>query len=339
MNLPRIAKTSPSRRRNYDVVGLDFGASGIKAVRLQRSADGTVTVVAADVLPPLRPTAQPPSPLVLPKPLHARASALCLSTREAIAKLLIVPVSNDKLETATVIEYCGHAEPERFRFAYRLLESESRNESCVLAAGLPEEHVTWLRQTAAMAPGMRSLEVAGLAALGVYAAHPLKAAAGDGCSLVVDFGLETVTLGIFCHGRPTVVRQFGVGASTVLKHVIRDLGVDEETARGVLEDGSVDVRTSVHSALDPFLRQAMIAIDFAERRHNNRLQQVYVCGGFGANADCREELRAAVGLAPEQLHPWGSLKIAPDALPARLAHQELRFAAATGAALMVLENT
>jgi len=262
-----------------------------------------------------------------------------VTSRDASAKLLQLPGDADPASTAACADLLGLDGADRFRFAQRLLESESRSEHHVLAVALPEADIAWAKGLVSHSgAALCSLEVSGLAALSAFVAGP-GLEHRDGCVMAVDFGAACTAFGIFHRGRPVVVRLFPVGVNTVLRQIMEDLGVDEPTGLSILEDGTVNARSSVRKALEGFLRQATIAIDFAERRHNNRLQKVYASGGFVGSADWRAEMRGALGLAPEAWSPWQGLRVLPDAVPDRLARMEGRFAAAVGAAYAVLERT
>jgi Tfp pilus assembly PilM family ATPase len=73
-----------------------------------------------------------------------------------------------------------------------------------------------------------------------------------------------------------------------------------------------------------------------ERRENCHIRKLFVSGGVTGARDWQNEIRSAVGVAPETWNPFAGLQMAADALPQRLAGTESRFVAATGAALAAL---
>jgi Tfp pilus assembly PilM family ATPase len=91
--------------------------------------------------------------------------------------------------------------------------------------------------------------------------------------------------------------------------------------------------------MDPFLRQMSISKDFVERREDCRVLKVYVSGGTSLSRYWVDEIKSAAGTEVERWNPFASLRLAPDALPASLAGQETRFAAALGGCLRILEPT
>ncbi|MDD5705642.1 MAG: hypothetical protein PHR35_06935 [Kiritimatiellae bacterium] len=336
--MPALLETMRPRVR--DVVGLDLGSSGMKAVRLRCDRSGRVTVLAADVLPPLRPPATedaPVEPLHLPKPLQARAAAFCFTSTQAVCKLLTIPGGPEKVAETVFSALLGLPRQSTFRCFHKVLDGESRAEALVLAVGVPESEASWLAALLAKGgPAPCAAELAGLAAMTAYRAGP-GAEAAPRCDLVLDAGAAMTTLAVFFKGRPLVVRQFPQGATAVVNQVMHDLHVDEPTARDILDVGSIDARSSVHTVYESFLRQLAIAIDFAERRSGQRLQKIFLTGGLAANRDWREELKAVTGVAPETWKIWENMSVASGAVTERASRPGVCFAAATGAALATLE--
>jgi Tfp pilus assembly PilM family ATPase len=333
------AWVSRLRPRLRDVVGVDLGGSGVKAVRLRCDGAGNVTVVAADLLPAMRP---PPDggtaeqTLRLPKPLQARAGAVCYTSAYSVCKLLTLPGGPEKVAETVFSDLLGLPRQTTFRCCHSVLGGESRNDVQVLAVAVPESEAVWLAGFFGKGgPALCAAEIAGLAALNAYLHGP--GAAATGCDLVVDAGAEVTTLALFFKSRPTVIRQFAQGANAVVRQVMSDLRIDEATAHEVLGVGSIDVRSSINAVYDVFLRQLALAIDFTERRAGQRLERVLMSGGMTGNGDWREALRAIAGLAPETWSPWAGMTVAPGAVSERAARPGVCFAAATGAALAILE--
>ena len=325
------------RPRVRDVVGIDIGASGVKAVRLRADRQGHLTVLAAGLLPRIDLSATDGSlaPMVLPKPLQGWSAAVACSFPQAGVKLLSLPA--DKIEGAAFADLLGVPRPPETRIGHLVFESESRSEVPVLAAGVTASSVeSLLNLFPSGKPSLGSVEVSGervvlrRLAVQVDPGQPR-------CDLVIDAG-ERMTSMTLCHkGRPLVFRQFPQGSVAVVEQVMKDLGVDAATALDILNIGSIDVRTSLQRAYEVFLRQLGIAIDFAERRSGQRLRRILLSGGLAANSDLCAELQAQVGLQPEVLKPWSGMDLAPNAIPDGVKGHEAPFAAATGAALNLLE--
>lgn len=321
--------------RVRDVVGIDVGTSGVKVVRLRKGRDQHVSVLAADILPRVD-NGGARGGIVLPRNLLAWSAAMAGTLPQAVVKLLTLPA--DKIEGTAFADLLGVARAPESRIGYRVFSSESRAEVPVLAVGVRSADVdTLIALLPAGKPALGSVEVSGLAALSAY----LRLCVDPGqprCDLVIDAG-ERMTSMTLCHkGRPLVFRQFPQGSVAVVEQVMKDLGVDAATALDILNIGSIDVRASLHRVFEGFLRQLGIAIDFAERRAGQRLQKLVLSGGLAANTDWCKELHERVGLLPEILNPWAKMTVLPNALSAAAQGREPCFAAATGAALNLLES-
>lgn len=268
-------------RRNYsDVLGVDIGATGTKVVRLKQIR-GVPTVVAVDILPALvLPDAEdtPVIPLQLPKVLKARYAAVAVSKAGGIVKLLTFPAHAGKSNDEHVHDLMGLGDDSHYRLGYEVI-LENRAEVRVLASAIPDGDARKVCELFSVGlPAPCSLEISGLASLTTYD-HARGSDNTDACSVLVDFG-SSVTLVAFYNKKTLVlVRKFDFGASSILKKLQESLGVDQDVALGILNDGSFDVTKVVHQAMEPFVQQLIISLDFVERRENARIDKLYVCGG------------------------------------------------------------
>ena len=330
-------------RRGYtDVLGLDIATSGTKAVHLRKHND-TKTLVAADILPALPiPSSKETSseavhPLHLPKSLRARHVALAVTAPGSIVKLLSFPAHADKSGDNQINELLGLGDASDYRVAYEPVgERHARAETRVLAVAMPEHQarsLSFLFPHGTPAPC--SIEVSGLASITSFLRGPGRQHADD-CVAVVDFGNSMSLVAMLSKGVLVLVRKFDFGTSAILKRVQENLGVDAETAQGILVDGSFDISQVVHQTMEAFTQQLIISRDFVERRENCHIHKLYVCGGTINLRDWLNEVQSAIGLETAFWDPFESLTVLPGAVPEKLKGHESRFAAAVGAALAVL---
>ncbi|MEI7436396.1 MAG: pilus assembly protein PilM [bacterium] len=331
------------RPRYTDVVGLDLGNSAVKAVRLRR-IKGQLTLVAAELLPALslavdKTNLTPPAlaPYKLPKALCGRYVALAIPGVAATVKLLTMPVHTDKATELPIREMMAVGDDTGYRIAYELLPViHGHAETRALAVALPSVEVQYLPALFPVGlPAICSIEIAGLAALTAYQQGPGLTTDHEAVAML-DFGANSCLLAVFAHGGLVLIRRFDVGSTAITQRVRETLGVDLETAEGVLMDGSFDVSKPVAESLENFTRQALISRDFIERRENCRIGCVYVCGGIAASRDWRAELHRALGVEIAIWNPLACLPVLPGAIPDTLAGHESRFAAAMGAAMGVM---
>lgn len=325
-------------KRNYsDILGVDVASSGTKVVRIKR-LNGQPTLLAADVLPAIPLSEPPPVPSFskhLPKAMKARYVALTTSGGGAIMKILAFPPVAEKSTADQVGELMGLGASSDFRIGYELV-SEARAEVKVLAVALPNPVArTLFGLFPEGVPAPCSLEVSGLAGLTAYqrglgSRHP-----EDGVA-VVDCGSVNTQVAFFVKGVLVLLRKFDFGANNILKKLQDNLGVDQEVAAGILNDGSFDVVRIVHQAMESFLQQLVISWDYVERRENIRISKLYAGGGGVLLRLWGQEVETATGQKPVLWDPFDGLVIQPGAYPERLKGQEIRFSAAVGAALGML---
>lgn len=327
-------------RRNYtDVLGLDIGSSGTKAVRV-KLIRGVPTVMAVDLLPVVslsESDEEPVVPFIIPKALKARYVAVAVSRGGGIVKLLTFPAHSGKTNDEHVNELMGMGDDSNFRLGYEIL-LESRTEVRALASALPDALARKICQLFPIGlPAPCSIEMSGLASLTAFSQLGGHENKEEGYA-VVDFGATVTLVAFFNKNILTLVRKFDFGTTHILKKLQASLGVDQDVALGILNDGSFDVTKVVHQAMESFLQQLIISWDFVERRENTHITKIYVCGGGTGMQLWAKEMEQVTGQAPVNWDPFAGLEIQAGAIPVEIKGQEPRFAAAVGAALAMIKG-
>ncbi|MEI8140328.1 MAG: pilus assembly protein PilM [bacterium] len=273
--------------------------------------------------------------LQIPKALRAPYAAIAVSKGGGIVKLLTFPAHTGKSNDDHVLELMGLGE-DVYRLGYECI-FENRNEVRVLASALPDTVARKIcRLFSVGLPAPCSIEISGLASLTAFG-HARGNANEVDCSVVVDFGAEVTLVAFFNKGILSLVRKFDFGTTHILKQLQKSLGVDQDVALGILNDGSFDVTKVVHNAMEPFLQQLIISWDFVERRENAHISKFYVCGGGVGIQLWVQELELATGQVPVKWDPFAGLPVYPKSIPDELKGQESRFASAVGAALAMMK--
>lgn len=330
-NIQALLKFFQADRK--DVLGLDFGASGTKVVRLKTTEEKT-SLLAADILPPVS-AAGGSASITVPRPLQARYAAIATSTPGAVVKLLTLPLHSDKPTDVHVNELMGLGDSTDFRVGYEHV-FDSRTERRVLAVALPDASArAFCHLFPTGIPAPCSIEVAGLATMTAFARGPGANHKSDTVA-ALDFGATTTYVAFFNKGVMSLIRKFDFGSIQILKKLQESLGVEEEVAFGILYDQSFDVSKILRQTMEPFLQQMTISWDFVERRENSAISHFYVCGGLTAMKSWQDEVKETTGHEPATWNPFASLDVQPSAIPSRLIGQESRFAAAIGAAYGVM---
>ena len=337
---------SAKRRGPSDLLGLDLGTTGAKAVRVHRSGE-SITIQAADVFAPVDLDAVQgegalPAPVVVPARLKARQACLVIPGRQAVIKLLSFPGHFEAQDgSQRVVDGLGLSDPSKYRIAYKVTHEgavRSGSESRVLAAAVREEeaHRAAMLLPAGL-PVPHTIEVAGIAAMSAFLA-------GIGDDLpsrtvgMIEFGATMSHFALFHRGSLSLFRRFDFGVDRVLKNLSKTLGVDETTAAGIMVNGSFDVSHTIDETLGPILKQLVVSRDFVERRENCRLETVYACGGLALSHDVLETIRASVGNDVKPWSPVDAFGFAAGAIPDTLEGAEWRLTAAIGACLGAMEE-
>ena len=323
-----------------DVVGLDVGSATTRAVRLKRTGD-TVTLVAADllprqVLPALDGEVVRPQPLQLSKPLSALYAAVGVTSPQASIRMLSVPGGAESLDQINFNEMLGLPEGEEYRIGYEVMSSEGREQS-ILASALLERQARWAVSLLSQGiPAPCSLQAGGTAVLNCFA-HELAAHHGDVPAIFVQVGTDVTDVAVFFKGRLALYRQCMMGSQSIIKTVQERFGIEEDLVPGVLEDDLIDASQPIAAAIEPFLRQLMLAREFVERKRSCRIEKVLLCGALLGTTHWNTLITRTMGITPEAWNPLATLPCLPDALSERVKGVENRFATAVGAALSVLE--
>lgn len=331
------------RRGPSEVVGVDLGTTGFKAVRVRRSKEG-MHVLAADVLPVQWPEEDKPETahLTLPRQLLTNYTALALSGDNAAVRIISVPGHSDKtpLDEAHLREQVGLGDEFRVAHAVCMQAQKSKKaESKLLVVGLPEQEAqVVLGMVASGPPAPVSLEVSGVAAFNAFLKGPGAQHAQDAVG-VIESGAKVTFMAFFNKGILNLVRKFDFGSETLVAKVQQQMGVDRETAQGIISDGAFDISQPVHDVMDPFLRQMLISRDFVERKEECRVAAVYLSGGACLSRWWQEEMRSAAGVDVRLWNPFDGMTIAAGAYPEAWQGRETVFTAAVGACLGVLGET
>ena len=338
---PLFGRFAFTRKRALtDVVGLDVGGATTRAVRVKRIGD-TVTLVAADLfprqaLPALEGEEEHPQPLLMPKPLSALYASIGVTSPQACIRLLSVPGGAETLEQLNFNELLGLGEGVEYRIGYEVLSSEGREQS-ILASALLERQARWAVSLLPQGvPAPCSLQTGGAAVLNCFA-HELAAHHGDVPAIFVQVGHDVTDVAVFFKGRLALYRQCMMGSQAIIKTVQERFGIEEDLVPGVLEDDLIDASQPIAAAIEPFLRQLVLAREFVERKRSCRIEKILLCGTLLGTTHWNTHITKTMGITPEIWNPLATLPCLPDALSERVKGMESRFATAVGAALAVLE--
>jgi len=311
-----------------------------------RKTSDALTVTAVDTIEaPVEvaesPEAEDAKPISFPTRVRGQYATVVVNTAPAIIRLLRLPGKTDSDLETRVIEGLGIENPEEYRISYSVLAEETagRNDTQLVAVAYPEPLV--LNALALLptsgTPAPRSIEVAGLATMNALMNGPAVARSKDTLGLI-DFG-DTSTLFAFIHrGMPVLIRKLDRGTKDLLDKVESSLGVNRETAVGIISDRSFDISAAAAEVLQPLVRQLVVSRDFIERRENCKVDAVYLAGGLAQSHDTQNEVNRAMGVSVESWNPFAEITTDDNAVPDALKGHEWRFTACAGACMATFED-
>ena len=332
-----MRSAAPSQSSGYaasklhEILGVDWGSTTIKAVRLRMVKD-QIHVVATDLLP--TPAAEDHRPLnkLLPSALETKWAALATQDPSVVARIVNVPPGTAPEET----------DLQRYLREQLTVDASMRLRSTPLAVtkaggrhlavAFPEARIqSLLARVAAGTPAPLNLEWASLSALNSL--QRLRgASAAQETFCLVDSGAHATVMFFVHKGIPILVRKHEVGAEAVVDATRQSFNVDRPTALTLLAEGSIDLSQILVETLLPMVRQLCIARDFVEREEACQMQRVFLCGGLSLNALYRSWLRETLALPVERWDPFADLALSPGPHTSAQAGREILFAAALEAA-------
>lgn len=345
MNISKLQAliNKTQRRIPKEIVGIDFGAAGVKVARITM-ANGQPQLIAADILPAIKTvdesTGKPivPQPMVLPAHVKARISALAISGTNSVIKLLSIPGHFDASAEARVVETLGLEKPENYRIGYKVItEGHGKSESRILSIAIPEaEAQIYPKLFPSGTPIPCSVEISELATLTAFTNQIIKNRENDNLALI-DFGTTVTMFSVFAKGILVLLRRFQLGTNTLLEKVQTMLGVNMETARGIISDGAFDISHASAEVIGPFLKQLAVSRDYIERRENCKINAIYTIGGMAFSRDLISALKSTMAIEPILWNPVQAITTVQDAIPENIVGQEWRLTAAIGSALASFE--
>lgn len=225
----------------------------------------------------------------------------------------------------------------RHRVVRRSEGKEGKNsEYAVLAAAIPRPEVEQLRGIVADA-GLtpvslipQGIGVANLAEISVDLMTNDKALGflwvGNSSSMLILYAGENLAL----------ARQFKTGFNALLETVMKDYGLDEETAAKFVASGSFDFSGNLSAAAKSWMHQVGISLDFIERRYGQRVEDLYVLSTAAGTPVLTSAFKEAVD---RNIEVWDAVsKIGIEGNPSQAGNQGLEFAIALCEARRIMQE-
>jgi hypothetical protein len=263
-----------------DVVGIDFGSTSTKLVRIRKSGSG-FSLVDADVMPAFDLTSDTPQTLSIPKKLCAPYAAAAFAGDESHVRFMFISSKlNDK---RAIHQRVGKSLGlgREYRVGHTIVErGKDQLDHKVLATGMLESHVIAVKQLfSSRRPSLISLENSGLSALNSFSHTPFVQEA-EGIVCYLEAGANSSFISFFLDGELRLVRKFDHGSVYIQRRIQDVLNINEDDALTVLFE---DATALLDQSLDPIstlIQEISISCKFVERNENAPIQHAYASGGL-----------------------------------------------------------
>ncbi len=324
----KVAPSGTSQRKISSVLGLDFGAESVNAVRLKKNK-GKVELFAADVLP--LPDAEI---MEIPVALKDQYAALCSDFSGSTARVFNYTPQGEYVLNDVVRE--NFKVSEEFRVGSILLK-ESRKEHLILGVATPSESVEeMLSYFPDGPPALCSVELSGLASASAFFFQKGSQTQSRTVCLI-EGGASSITVSFFVDNKLQIINQFDFGKTSLLKEIEKGLGMDPETADDIARGNAVDISSFVQKALGSVSKQLSISKEFIERQNRSRLSGCYLSGELALIPAWGQLLEKPLETVPEVWNPFESFVLPESGLPEMVQGREPLFASAVGVALSSME--
>ena len=335
MIFSRLMTRNPARWSCTDVVGLDFGYTGVKAVRMEATRSGP-RVVGAAFLPaqPMDGAAEVPD---LPEALRAKYAACASGSEKNLLRMVNTPspwpLSPDDLNRYLREQFGLTA---GFRFGAARLGGAS--ESRLVAVAAPDSEIkSVLQRFSSGSPAVCSYELSALCTLRAFLdAYAAERTQETVC--LIDTGSRSSFISFVHHGQTALIRKSDTGSDIVVDAVMRRLDVDHETALAITSGQSIDISSVMQEVLDYTFRQIALARDFVERELNTRITRLCLSGALSLNPYWKQAMAQIFGIDPDEWDPFRRIEPPVAGWPMEIRDQKIRLAAAAGACLGVVRR-
>ncbi len=312
------------------VLGLDFGAEAVNAVRLKKSK-GKIELLGAEILPLPDVLAES---MDIPAALGDRYAALCSTFPRSTVRVFNYTPQGEYVLKDVVRENFNVS--EEFRVGGILLK-ESRKDHLILGVSTPSEPVEkMLSLFSDGPPALCAIEYAGLSSVASFLFQ--KGAQTQSRTVcLIDGGTSSITVSFFVDNKLQIINQFDFGKASLLKEIEKGLGIDAETAEDIAKEGAVDISSFVQSTLGSVSKQLSISKEFVERQNRSRLSGCYLSGELALVPSWGGLLGKSMEIPSEVWNPFESFVLPESGLPETIQGREPLFASAVGVALSSME--
>jgi Tfp pilus assembly PilM family ATPase len=318
-----------------DVLGLDFGTTSTKLVRLRKTA-GKLSLVDADVMPTYDvESVDKETRISIPKKLNAPYASAAFTSEQSHVRFMYVPskLSDPRSIRQRVGKSLGLG--REFRVGFSLVERGQEDvDHKVLAAAVPDEHVQAVRGLLpGHHPSLISLEIAGLSALNSFS-HTPAVQETEGIVCYLEAGAASLYISFYLDGILRLVRRFNHGSLYIQQRIQDVLNINEEDALTVLFEDASPLAELGMEPINTMAQELSISCKFVERNESSRISAVYASGGLSYSPYWAWVIEEIMGVEVQVWNPFTANGI--KNYPKGVHGVESMFSPAVGTALSVM---
>lgn len=318
-----------------DVLGMDFGTTSTKLVRLRKTA-GKLSLVDADVMPSFDLESLPKDTRIsVPKKLNAPYAAASFTSKESHVRFMFI--SNKLTDQKSIRQRVGKSIGlgREFRVGFSMVEKGKDDvDHKVLTAAIPESHVQSLRGLMPHHhPSLLSLEISGLSALNSFSHTPAVQEA-EGIVCYLEAGAASLFISFFLNGTLKLVRKFDHGSLYIQQRIQDVLNINEDDALTVLFEDASPIMDQGIETINAMVQELSISCKFVERNESSHISTIYASGGLSYSPYWAYIIEEVMGAQVQVWNPFEENGI--KNYPKGVHGVESMFSPAIGAALSVM---
>ncbi len=331
------------KRKSPHRIGLDIGSHNLKAVEIEVNdkASKIITMGVKDI--------QGIDAAHIPGAIKDLLKEANISTKEVnisisgenvVARYLSLPkMAPEELKKAMEFQVEDHIpfKAEEVYTDYKIIgdDPRSKNRMQVFLVAAKKELIE-ARSRLAQEAGLK-IQVITMDALSIkntlyFNYHEQN----DANIAILNIGDKTTNIIITKNKTPYFVRDVRFGGETICFLLKTKLNIDSSQAEKLkrdMQNVSAEVKQMVKLSLTNLLNEIFASFDFYENLTEQRIDQVYLTGGFSQFSGLKEFLGGYLNLEPIPLNPFQNFSLPPKFSPEAVQANSPSFAVAIGLAL------
>lgn len=174
-------------------------------------------------------------------------------------------------------------------------DQKKKSEFAVLASALPIELVDSLRKALVGARFVPVSLVPNGAIAANLAGRHMDTTSDNKSQGFLWIGSRSSMLLLYANQQLALARQFKLGIRTIIEALMGAFDLDYDTALKLFDSGSFDFSGNLGQTAASWLHQVGISLDFIERRHGKRIEELHIYGSGTRTQVLQDIFNSAIG--------------------------------------------